>query len=548
MIRKEIQHLGRLREIVTAAAKYGFEDIRSYLGLPGKKLTERVTQVDPELSPYVRIRMLLEELGPTFVKFGQIMSLRSDMLPSGLVQELEKLQNDVSPIPADALRKAIENEITTPLDALFSEIHYEPVAAASISQVHLAVLRENGARVVLKVQRPDIRSRIEKDLAVFAIIAEQVHERTADLQVYDLPGMVALVRRTIRTELDFTSEARYMELARRRLSDLQGMDVPRVYPEISSARLLVMDYIPGHSLRDMDPGSIESPASMAKNGLRTLVRQVLEDGFFHGDPHPGNVIVQDRRILWLVDWGMVGWLTIGDRNKLIDLLAAIVDRDHQQMAATIEGLSEGGSARNRRQLERDVMALLDIHSADAVERMQIGLMLRDISTLMRRHRLRLPPDLFLMIKALITLEGTVRRIHPALDVVSEVTPHVKRLARERFSPARLWRQLWNTLFRLSSAPGRFPRRVGDIVDKMERGELRIGFEHRNLQRFEATIERTFSRLTAGVIVGSMIIGSSLIITTGTPPMMFGYPLIGLLGYLIAAVFGFWIVLGVVRKG
>ena len=544
---KTIVNLGRLKEILAVFVKYGFVDVIRMLDLPGGQLADRVLDVDTESTPYKRFRMALDELGPTFVKFGQVMSLRSDLLPPPLIEELQMLQDDAAPVEVESIKAVIQANITQPWDALFLSFDASPLAAASLSQVHRAVLRQGAVEVALKVQRPDIQSKIDRDLSILASIAERMHQRLPEMKAYDLPRLVELIRKSLERELDFHREARYVEIARSHLQDLEGIRVPRAYLQLSTPQLLVMEFVDGQMLRTMDRGLLDDPAALARKGLQATIRQLFEVGFFHADPHPGNVLISGGDTINLLDWGMVGRLTPRDRHEVIDLITAIVEKDSRGLVDILLTMTDGGDDIDKRALERDLIDVLDSHLVASLSDLRLGRLILDVTEMIRTYHLQVPTDLFMMIKSLVTAEGTVRLLHPEMDLVSEIRPHLKRLAAQRFSLEAAWHGARAFLFRLAAAPTRFPQRIADIVEKMEQGRLRIGFEHRNLKELLATLEKIFSRLTMGVILGAMIIGSSLIITTGVPPIVFGYPLLGLAGYLIAALLGLWVVYDILRN-
>ncbi len=544
---KTIVNLGRLKEILAVFVKYGFADVIRMLDLPGKQLAERVMDVDPETTPYARFRMALDELGPTFVKFGQVMSLRSDLLPKPLIEELQKLQDAAAPVDVESIKTVIQANISQPWEALFFSFDATPLAAASLSQVHRAVLRKGAVDVVLKVQRPDIASKIDRDLSILESIAERMHQRIPEMRTYELPRLVDLIKKSLERELDFSREARYVEIARNHMQDLEGIHVPRSYMPLSTPQLLVMEFVDGQNLRTMDRNCLDDPAALARNGLKATVKQLFEVGFFHADPHPGNLLISNGNTINLLDWGMVGRLTPQDRHEVIDLITAIVEKDSRGLVDILLTITGGGDGIDRRALERDLIDVLDSHLVASLSDLHLGQLMLDVTEMIRNYHLHIPTDLFMVIKSLVTAEGSVRLIHPEMDLVSEIRPHLKHLAAQRFSLDAAWHGARTFLFRLAAAPTRFPQRIGDIVEKMERGRLRVGFEHRNLGDLLATLEKISSRLTLGVILGAMIIGSSLIITTGIPPIVFGYPLLGLAGYLIAALLGLWVVYDILRN-
>jgi ubiquinone biosynthesis protein len=543
---QSIAHISRFKEIMAVLAKHGFEDVVRMLDLHGKHLPRWIVAPDTDINSAVRLRLVLEELGPTFIKFGQIMSLRSELLPAPLIAELRKLQDEVPPADMDGVRQVIESSLERPLNEFFIVFDEHPLASASLSQVHRAVLRDGRILLALKVQRPDIQSKVETDMEILAHAANLLHERTARFRLYDLPGLVKSVRHTLQRELDFSLEARHMQIAGRFLRNLNGIHVPRVYPELCRERLLAMEYVRGRKLKEFDRRSPPNAETLAKNGLNAIVKQILDDGFFHADPHPGNLLISGDT-LSLLDWGMVGRLTVQDRHELLNMMTAIVERDAQRLTDTLLEITYGKVDLDPQELERDLLNLMDYHITASLEDLRLDRLFIDIIEIVRKHGLHIPPNHFITLKSLITAEGTARLLYPQLDTVAEMEPHIRRLAAQRFKPEVLWGHLRTMIFELAASPAKLPRRIGEIIRKLEHGDLRLHFEHHNLADLRATLEKIFSRLTMGIIAAAMIIGSSLIITTGIPPLVQGYPILGLVGYLIAAVLGLWVVYDILRN-
>jgi len=544
---RSLSKLGRFRDLITVMLRYGFDDMVERLEVPGMGIVRRFHHADVDLTAYQRIRLALEELGPTFVKFGQIMSLRPDLLPPPMILELQKLQDDVAPLDFESIRPVVEEEMESALEDRFSRFEETPTAAASLSQVHRAVMKDSGLAVAVKVQRPDIQGIIRADLDILEAFARQVHERVEGVQVYDLPNIVRVTRRLLLRELDFTREARNMKVARSFMDAEMGVNVPRVHMDHSTDKLLVMELILGTRLREVDPRTLDHPEALAGNGLRAAIKQILEDGFFHADPHPGNIMLTEGNVLCILDWGMVGRLTTNDRYQLIDLIQTIVERDSRKLVDCLQDMSSNTEEVDRSALERDLLDILDEFHSVPLKRLNLGNILLDIASLLRTHRLRLPSDLVVMMKALVTAEGTARGIYPELNVVAEAEGHVRRLATQRHNPRVAWKELRTTLDRFKSLASGFPNRVTRIMDKMDRGELHIRFEHENLGPLRRTLDNSSNRLTLGIIIGAMIIGSSMIITTGVGPLLFGFPMLGVLGYSVSAVLGLWLVFNILRS-
>ena len=537
--------LSRFKDLVMILVKYGFDDLVQRLDVPGIQLVQKLSRADKELGTYERIRLALEELGPTFIKFGQIMSLRPDLLPPPLLKELSKLQDEVPPVPLGEIQAVLEGGFAKPMDEVFSIFDAEPIAAASLSQVHRGVLKEEGLIVCVKAQRPGIRKTIQRDLDIMAAIADRLHERSEDLHAYDLPNLVRVTRKNLMREIDFTREARNMRIARAYASDTD-IYVPEVYDGYCSERTLVMEYVQGTKLKDLDASRLDDPELLAKQGLEAAIRQILEDGFFHADPHPGNLLVTDDKGLCLLDWGMVGRLTEKDRHELIDLLKAIVDKDSEAMLHAVLRMSTEKENIDTRSLERDLLDILDSYYAVPLKELNVGQLLLAVTSLLRQYRLKLPPDLVIMVKALVTAEGTARQIYPDLDVISEAREHVTRLAVSRFAPKTLWRQIRTDLSTFLSSQRELPRRLNQIIDKLETGKLSIRFRHEHLEGLLSALESASNRLTLGIIIAALIIGSSMIITTGIGPLLLGFPALGVMGYLISGILGLWLIFTILR--
>jgi len=543
---KTVANISRFKEIVVILFKYGFDDLVHRLDLPGAGLVRKIHRADTEMGTYERIRCALEDLGPTFIKFGQIMSLRPDLLPQPLIQELSRLQDEVPGVDYSEVKGVVEASLGQPLEQVFSVFDETPLAAASLSQVHRGVLRSNGEVVAAKVQRPGITQKIQRDLDILSRIAERIHERSEDMRVYDIPRLVRVTRRNLLRELNFKGEARYMKIARARLMEHNGIFVPRVYDDLCAERLLVMEFVKGSKLKDIDVRKLEAPEFLARQGFRSAVKQILEDGFFHADPHPGNLLIAEGPRLCLVDWGMVGRLSERDRYELMDLIRFVVESDGKGLMEALIKLSDAGESVDRRALERELLTVLDSYYAVPLKDLNLGQLLLDITTLLREYRLRLPADLVIMVKALITAEGTARKIYPELDVFEEARGHIKRLTAQRLRPEVLWRRIRSSIWYFLSRQGDIPRQLAQVVEKMERGELNIRFQHQNLSGLRRTLDNVSNRVTFGIITGSMIIGSSMIITTGVKPLLFGFPALGIIGYVISGLLGLWLVFNIIR--
>jgi ubiquinone biosynthesis protein len=540
-------HLGRFKDMVVTLIKYGFNDVVERLDFPGRELLVKIRKVDLEMNTWERIRLMLEDLGPTFIKFGQIMSVRPDLVPNPLIMELRKLQDEVAPVKYDDIRQVVDRNLQRPLSEVFSQFEEEPLAAASLAQVHRAVLSEGGEEVAVKVQRPRIRPVIETDLYILELIAARLHKRLEWTQVYDLPNLVQEVKKGLFRELDFTREARHMKIFRSNLAENRDVYIPELYESYVTPQILTMELVRGNKLKELEPDAVADREVLAHRALRLTIRAILEDGFFHADPHPGNVLILDDNVICLLDWGMVGRLTRRTRYDLIDLINAVVDKDSEKILAILLNLTEVGGDINASRLEREILDILDIYHSLPIRELNLGQLLLDLSTMLRENRLQVPVDLAIMIKALITAEGTARQLNPDLNVVEEAKPYIKRLVVERWKPKVLWRDLRRNMYNLFSLQKQLPMRLSQIIEKIDRGELNIRFQHENLGPIRNTLENITNRLTFGIIIAALLIGSSMIITTGVKPLLFGFPALGIIGYLVSGILGLWLLYNIIRS-
>ena len=544
---EDLKTLKRFKEIAGTLAKYGFAELVDRLDPPGADWLKQVSPIDEEMSFAERVRAIFEELGPTFVKFGQVMSLRPDLVPEDLLQELEKLQDQVPPVPAEEIGPVIEEQLGRPVSEIFSEFDFRPVAAASLSQVHRGILRSNTKQVAVKVQRPNIRENIKSDLdileAVFRFWTEQIDE----LRNYELVELVRTVRRSLVKELDFNLELSNMDIARS-YSEQEEIRIPVTFKAFSSDKLLIMEFFDADKFQNIVSSAEVDRRRIARLGLHAAVKQILEDGFFHADPHPGNLLVDADDNLCIIDWGMVGRLTERDRFNLISLLSSVVDKDSDSLVQSFLHLCKAEEEPvDKDALQRDLLDLLDQYHALPLKEMDIGRFLMRVLSLLREYRLQLPMEMVVMVKALVTAEGTARLADPELNIIEEIEGHVHRISRERYRPGVIWKSIRNSLANLMYAKEDLPNQLYRIIKAVEQGELSVVFQLDKLERLISSLENASNLLTIGIITGSIIIGSSMIITTGVRPFLFGLPALGVIGYLLSVVLGLWLAAKILRN-
>lgn len=549
-----MRDLSRLHEITSIFIRFGWGDVARRLGIisllerAGRILHWQESSDIMHLEPAVRVRRALEELGPTFVKLGQVLATRVDMFPPCWIAEFEKLQSDVPPVPFDELLPELVNALgASPLD-IFLDVQTTPVAAASIAQVHLAKLRENGAEVVLKIRRPGIRQKIEADLRILAQIAYLLESEIPEMRRYLPSQIVAEFTRSLRRELDLALEARNIERFAQNFSGDETVVIPSVYWEWTSEVMNVQQRIvgiPGNDLAAVDAAGLDRK-TLAARGANAVLKMILVDGYFHADPHPGNVFYLPGNRLAMLDFGMVGRLTHDRRNQLVDLLAALARRSEEGMLGVLLEWT-GDSGVDDAKLAADVGDLVVNYENVQLKDIRLSSLLQEITLIMREHSITLPPDLTLLFKALITLEGFGRQLDPEFHLVNHLAPFIERVIRERYTPSALLKRGQRNFNELYGFVTGLPRDLGRLLREVRRGKFRIDLDLKRLDHFGEQIDHSANRLTMAIMTASLVIGSSIVMTVEGGPTLFGLPLFGLLGFLLAFVNSVWIVISIWRS-
>lgn len=541
-----LQNAFRAKEIATVLAKYGFSDLLRHLDSHPGLLQRFVPKPKEDLTTWERIRMACEDLGPTFIKFGQILSMRPDIVPQPLVAELRKLQDKVRPIEFAEMREVAVAELGKPLEAVFDRFDETPVATASLAQVYFARTRIGRREVAVKVQRPGVHQVVESDMEILAWFAGQLHRRVDALKPYDLPGVVAELGAAMHRELDFQNEGRNMRFFNAMNPFPDQVFAPEAVEGLTTARVIVMNRVDGRRLDDtgLPP---EQAVAVARNGARSMVHQILSVGFFHADPHPGNLcITPDGRVCFF-DWGMVGQLTRHMRYRLADFFEAAAAMDAERLVRVALLLSSSAKKIDISGMEKEVTFILrEMMGGDKPP--EIGRLILRLFFVFGRNGIDVAEDYSLMAKSVLSIEEAAEMLDPGFDIREIALPMVRKLHRERWLPQTLLRDAGlfaNTgmhFFR------EFPAEVARIFRRLNADDLIVNFQHRGLEEFTDAINGASNRITLGVVIGSLLIGSSLIITTGVEPLWFGYPALGLVGYLLSAVLGVYTIIDIIRHG
>lgn len=552
---RTIRHLRRYREIAQVFIGHGLGELvdllelQPYLGLP-RRLVRRWREEAPPLSGPERLRQALEALGPTFIKLGQVLSTRPDFVPPAYVAELTKLQDAVAPDPWDPVKAQIERELGAPTGDLFAAVDPEPVACASLAQVHNAVLHD-GTLVVIKVQRPGIEEAIEVDLEILQDIARLVEGRIALARLYDLPETARRFAATLRAELDFFREGHNADRFRESFAEESYLYIPEIHWEFTTRRVLVMERLSGiriSSVEALDRAGYDRHR-IAVHAAQMIVKEVLEDGFFHADPHPGNFVVLPSEVIGAMDFGMVGHLGRRLRSDLTRLYVATVRMDEQsivdhliRMGAVVEGV-------DRRALERDLALLLGKYFGLPLHAIRAREVMHDAAPVAFRHHLRLPPELWLLGKTLAMVEGVGRKLDPEFDFLAFSKPHLRRFLLKtivaRDSGARLvevggdWTHLLTLL----------PRVGSQLLVQAERGKLGLSLEHKGLERALDRLDRSANRISLSLLLAALIVGLALIIPVFDLLEDVGLGTVLVVGGFIgASLLGFWLVVSIWRSG
>jgi len=539
-LRNRYRDFRRLHWIAIVLAKHGLGELASVVAARYPFLRFSGSRVEAELSRGGRLRLALEELGPTFVKLGQILSLRPDLVPPDIAGELRKLQDEAPPFPFSEVRAQIETEFGRPLTAVFQEFEEKPLAAASLAQVHRARTRE-GESVAVKIQRPGIREVIEADLDILFELAILAERHLPDGELYDPVGAVEEFARTIREELDFTREGRHMEIFKHNFAGDETIYVPKVHWEYTTPHVLVMEYIEGIKISDLArlEGAGLDRKVIARNGARAILKQVFEHGFFHADPHPGNLLVLPGNVIVPLDFGMMGRLGEELRGQVAELLAGFVKKDVDRIIVALREMGSLDTEVDTHALRAELLGLIDYYYGVPLKQLDFRRIFEEGIRLLHSFRIKVPRGLVLMGKALVTEEGVGRMLDPDFDMVSMAKPYVERLLLQRYDPRR---QLAGLL---------------EILDGYQRLLVRLPTDVQAALAGLAELGRTSAargevasrdRLSLALVASALFLGASLIVQAGAGPRLWGVPVLGLLGYVGAAVLVGWLLIVLWSRG
>jgi ubiquinone biosynthesis protein len=528
-------------------ARHGFADLLSQVDLPAGFWKRLLPAPPPRRSTGERIRLAAEELGPTFVKLGQLMSMRPDAVPHDIILELRKLQDSVQPLPFETMRPVLAAALARDPSEVFSEFDEKPVASASLAQVYFARLRDH-TPVAVKIQKPDLQRRLEIDFDLAQWLAGQLHQRVAALQPFDIPVVLAEARQGVLRELDFRHEVRNQEYFNTLNARPDEVFAPKVFRDFSNDRVLVMERIIGtpvsHAL-DLPP---ERRAQLAARGAESLIRQVFLAGFFHADPHAGNIFVAADGRLCFLDWGLAGHLTRRLRHALADFWIAAVEQDTERIVQIAADLAPVDARPDLRAMEKEVTLALRDELNFSIGRQEIGRAMLRLLFIFGQYGIPLSRDYALMSKAVLSIEEVGRMLNPQFDLRPHTEGVLRELQKQRADPRMLLRRTRETLRHTFAGLQELPFELRRLVRRLEHDNLAINLHHRGLEQHDEAVKIAANRIALGVIIGALIIGSSLIVTTGIEPHLLGYPALGIIGYLLSAILGLYVIWDIIRHG
>jgi ubiquinone biosynthesis protein len=549
-----VEHAQRYRVIVGVFLKYGYGDLAQRLPLPSpirwpfRKVREEQEEI-ALLTPPQRLRRAFEELGPAFVKFGQLLSTRSHLLPQPFIIELAKLHDEVPPVPFDQVLAVIAAELKRPPMECFESIEEAPIGSASIAQVHRAV-RVNGEPCVIKVQRPGIEKIVRLDLEIMEQLAGLLERHVEGWEIHKPTAIVAEFARRMEQEMDFRAEAAHVERFAEQFAEEPTIYVPKVFPDTSTQRILTMeriDAVKASSFDQLDAAGLDR-IEIATRIADLVMKQIFVHGFFHADPHPGNIHILPGNIICFLDFGMMGFLDRQTREKFSKFVMGIAQRNEASTAAALLQLTHADLEPPRQGFEADVAEFMHRNFYRPMGEMVFGQLVNQLFYLTTRYRLTLPPDLSTMLKALALMENLVTRLDPGHDIVAQAKPFMQQVRLKRLTPKRLIRHWMEFSNDVGDLLRDLPLEIRRLLAQIKEGKSLLRIHHHGLEGLMNTLERIVNRLAFSLVLASLIIASSIIVHARVPPIWHDMSVLGVLGYLLAGIMGFWLLIAMIRHG
>jgi len=555
-IKRRYRSFARFNHILRIFVRYGYEDIVSYLIETQRfslirKLIPRATRRNArKYTKYEKMRLVCEELGPTFIKFGQILSNRSDLLPPELIVQLEKLQDNVPPQSGAISKQVIESELKKPMEELFASYEAEAFASASMAQVHKATLK-TGEKVAIKVQRPEIRGMIVEDIKIMYMLARILERRIPSLKSFDPIGLVGNFEESILKELDFIHESISIQRFGRNVDDDphdNTTHVPKVYREYCTGKVLTMEFIAG--IKVTDNQILESKGydrkEVAYKLAVTYIKQVFEYGFFHADPHPGNILVLPNGHICFLDFGMMGSILQRDIEILGHLFLSVKAKDVRKIIRTLMKMSETTSIRDLRSLEYEINEFVCNYSVVSLHQNEMSTVLLQMKDIIVKYDLKVPAHFFLLGRSMVTIEGLIRNLDPEIDMLEIARPYLISAIAKKLNPFKLGMKVLNGLYEIANYMEEFPNDLKNAIRKINTGKINVNLNHQGVDPLIHTLNRTTKQIASSLIIAALLCGSALFIINKVEPFWFGHSAYGVVGIILAAILGYGMVKNISR--
>ncbi|MBN1785728.1 MAG: AarF/ABC1/UbiB kinase family protein [Candidatus Methanofastidiosa archaeon] len=550
-LKKNVTYLNRYRQIAQIMTKHGMGYFVDQIGLSRFLPKGRISGEEkrmPKRSLAVTYRMILEELGPTYIKLGQILSTRPDIVSKEYVEEFSKLQDDVEPVPFGQISVEIEKELNRPLSEVFESIDEKPIASASIGQVHKAILK-NGDKVAVKVQKPGIERTIKVDLEIMRSFSGSVGNMMAGRSPYKPEEIVEEFAKAIKRELDYNIEASNAKRFGHDFENIKEVKIPRIYDKYTTKRLLVMEYIDGVKVSNLLKGGYgpEERKRIADIGAKAILKMIYENGFFHADPHPANIFVIDKDTIAFLDFGIVGKISRKNRKVLISLLVSIINHKSAKIADTIISMTNS-QLKNRDEFVWDIEDLLDIYLGKDLEEIDVGEFIDKLTTVSKQYGIKMPQNLVLLGKAILMIEGIGRQLDPQFNVANLTRPYAQKMVKEELGPTNIIREWFENIADSGEMLIGLPDKIDNIITNLGNGEFKVGLSKNTSDSLSLHFEKSINRLSFSIVAAGMILASSVLFMTNIGPKAYDMPIIGLLGFVISFALGIGLIRGIMQSG
>ncbi|GJM61581.1 ABC1 kinase family protein [Persicobacter diffluens] len=540
----------RIAQIISILIKYGFEDF-----IANSRLKELVVStpllnktVSEETLKYTRaqrIRLAAEELGPTFVKLAQIMANRPDMLPAEWLEELAKTQKESSPVPNWDVEKFISEELGRPFQEIFRYVNHQPMACGSIAQAHRAI-HVDGTEMVLKLQRPDIATIIEADLEILHLIASQAESNIEKFATFQPVKLVESFQKHMLEELNFRNEVQNIKEFYHQYKGWDGLTSPRTYEYCSSGKIIAMEMMKGHKIDEWQPEDPSLKQQMIDTLIDAFFSQILEYGFFHADPHPGNILVQDNGEICFIDFGNMGRLTSSQRELLSRFFFQFLQKDYRQIARTVKEIAISHEITDMKIFESECEMVIQRFDRSLAD-IELKEMAQTFTSLIYKYRIELPQYLHSVFRAVLIMEGLGSNLDPDFEIFDKLRRFGKKIVLNHLDPKKIAKDSLSSLFTLGTLLKNVPHDLQDLIDTAKEGKFKIDIKHHGLEDFRQTIDSATNRISLAIITAAIIIGSSVIIFAQIPPLIYDIPILGFIGFFLSSILGFYMILTILRN-